>query len=65
LHAIGGFGLSDLLLAASATTAEGPFPVPATLVVSEQLVAGVEVTTADRPAQLFVRRGTRLSIISG
>jgi hypothetical protein len=48
LHTIGGFGLSDLMLAASAANAEGPFPVPARLVASQQLVAGVEVTAHDR-----------------
>jgi VWFA-related protein len=50
LHPVGAFGLSDLLLAGSAANAEGPFPVPASLVVSEQLVAGIEVTAADRAA---------------
>jgi VWFA-related protein len=49
LHTIGRFGLSDLMLAASAANAEGPFPVPARLVASRQLVAGVEVTAHDRP----------------
>jgi hypothetical protein len=48
LHTIGAFDLSDLMLAASASNAEGPFPVPAHLVARQQLVAGVEVTAHDR-----------------
>jgi VWFA-related protein len=62
LHTIGGFGLSDLLLAASATSAEGPFPVPAILVVNQQIVAGVEVTAADRAALANV--SVRFEVVS-
>jgi VWFA-related protein len=62
LHPIGGFGLSDLLIAASATAAEGPFPVPATPVVSQQLVAGVEVSAADRAALAHVT--VRFEVVS-
>jgi VWFA-related protein len=50
LHAIGGYTLSDLLLAASAQSADGPFPVPARPVAADQIVTGVEVTAGDRAA---------------
>lgn len=50
LHAIGGYVLSDLLMAASTSTPEGPFPVPAQLVVRDQIVMGIEVTARDRAA---------------
>jgi VWFA-related protein len=50
LHAIGGYTLSDLLIAGSAQSADGPFPVPARPVATDQIVTGVEVTAADRAA---------------
>ena len=50
LHAIGDFVLSDLLIAASAQTPEGPFAVPAQLGVRDQIVMGVEVAGRDPAA---------------
>jgi VWFA-related protein len=50
LHAVGGYTLSDLLIAASASTPAGPFPVPAQLVARDQMVMGIEVTAGDRAA---------------
>ena len=46
LHTLGAFTLSDLLLAGSAASDDGPFPVPARAAVSGQVVAGVDVTAA-------------------
>ncbi|HEY2905959.1 MAG TPA: hypothetical protein VGJ29_08660, partial [Vicinamibacterales bacterium] len=50
LHAVGGYMLSDLLIAASASTPAGPFPVPAQLVARDQMVMGIEVAAGDRAA---------------
>jgi hypothetical protein len=46
LHTIGAYRLGDILAAASAPNEEGPFPVPASVVVGSRMVAGVEVTAA-------------------
>ncbi len=45
LHTIGAFTLSDLLLAPSAASEDGPFPVPARIAVTKQVVAGVDVAS--------------------
>jgi hypothetical protein len=50
LHPIGSYALSDLLLAASAPNADGPFPVPAHAVADHQIITGVEVSVSDRSA---------------
>jgi len=50
LHPIGGFTLSDLFVAASASTPAGPFPVPAQLITRDEMVIGVEVTAGDHAA---------------
>ncbi len=50
LHTIGTFTLSDLLLAASAASEDGPFPVPARTVVTTQVVAGVDVAAGEAGA---------------
>ena len=62
LHQIGPFTLSDLLLAPSAATADGPFPVPARLTATTRLVAGVEVTAG--AAAAFARAAVRFEIAS-
>ena len=46
LHTIGAYRLGDILVASSAPNQEGPFPVPANVVVGSRMVAGVEVTAA-------------------
>jgi VWFA-related protein len=58
LHKVGSVAASDLLLAEEASTASGPFAVPAELVVvGDQLVAGVELyaQSADEAAGLWAR----------
>ena len=63
LHTIGAFRLSDLLVAASAPSAEGPFPVPASVTIKgSDLVVGVEVMTDDAAA--FGDAAVRFEIVS-
>ncbi len=62
LHAIGGYTLSDLLIAASASTPAGPFPVPAQLVARDQVVMGVEVAAGD--AAGFANATLRFAAVS-
>ena len=51
LHTMGPYRLGDILVAASASNEQGPFPVPAEVVVGSRIIAGVEVTAAT-PADL-------------
>jgi len=63
LHPIGVYRLSDLLLASSAPSGEGPFPVPANFVIrGSELVAGVEVSASD--ASAFADAAIRFEVIS-
>ena len=62
LHTLGNYTLSDLLIAASAATPDGPFPVPAQLSVRDQIVIGVDVTASDRAAR--ANTTLRLSVVS-
>jgi VWFA-related protein len=62
LHPIGDYTLSDLLIAASASTPNGPFPVPAQLVVRDRIVMGVEVAAAERAN--FTNAAVRFAAVS-
>ncbi len=49
LHTVGSCAASDVFVAASAPTGAGPFPVPAEAIVGgDELVAGIELYTAER-----------------
>jgi hypothetical protein len=47
LHPAGQFRLGDLLLAPSAANDEGPYGVPAQVVIRERVIGGLEVTAQD------------------